>query len=264
MEFDEWGFPRPVTFETESQRRPIRPQVTAGRLFLILLAILMAGAAGLAVHLAEQEGGIDNLLGRLIPRRVQANRAQMLYHRILRNMQAGQFEKALVDAEKLAVMFPPVGHRLRGDILGHLHRYQESIEAYTIVIKLDPAQAMAYNNRAYNRALARIDIDLAMEDVEHALAIEGNNSAYIDTRGYLYYLQGNMKLALADFNSILDRQPNGMDAPAETYGEIYFHRGLVYRKLNEQKLAEQDFEAARQHGYVIKDYPQPIEAEIKA
>ncbi len=42
------------------------------------------------------------------------------------------------------------------------------------------------------------------------------------------------------------------------WGEIYFHRALVYRKLNMPEKAAADFESAKKHGYEKTQIPEPI------
>lgn len=175
-------------------------------------------------------------------------------------LEKGEYDKAIKDAEKIGEMQPSTGHVLRGDVFAKQKNYDESIKAYTAAIEADPKNATAYNNRAYHKALARRDLDSAAEDIELAIELAGDEPAYIDTRGYIAYLQGKHKAALADFDEALEGAEGTMSP--EFYAEIYFHRGLVYRKLGEDKLAQEDFAKAKQYGFEWTEFPEPMVKEL--
>jgi tetratricopeptide (TPR) repeat protein len=66
-----------------------------------------------------------------------------------------------------------------------------------------PERATALNGLAYARALADMEIDEALEDVNQALELEPGNAAILDTRGFLLYLKGgagSLTVALTDLN----------------------------------------------------------------
>lgn len=175
-------------------------------------------------------------------------------------LEKGEYDKALKDAEKIGETKPSTGHVLRGDVYAKQKNYDESIKAYTAAIEADPKNATAYNNRAYHKALARRDLDSAQEDVSLAIELAGEEPAYIDTRGFVAYLQGQFKAALGDFDEALEGAEDSISQ--EFYAEIYFHRGLVYRKLGEDKLAEEDFAKAKQLGFEWTEIPEPLAKEL--
>lgn len=169
------------------------------------------------------------------------------------------YDKALADVDRLIEIAPSDGQVLRGDVLAKQGKSVEAIEAYSEAIKADRKNATAYNNRAYHRALARKDLKDAVVDIEKALTLREEEPAFIDTRGYLFYLQGNFKGALADFNDAIEfAEQRGMGD--EFAAEIYYHRGLVHRKLGENELAEQDFDTAKKLGFEWKELPEPLPA----
>ncbi len=177
----------------------------------------------------------------------------------------------------------------RSTALQRLNRHQEAIDDLTQAIKLSPSRdAMPRNNRAYARALAGVDLHEALGDVQQAIAMVEENlaheslmphkssmavvavaksqkAAYLDTRGYIYFLQQRYDDALADlelaiqltdeFRRFLLRQ-----APAEYHpfyqrqfdhelSVMYHHRGQVYDKLGKLEESRADLDLAAKLGY---------------
>jgi tetratricopeptide (TPR) repeat protein len=155
-----------------------------------------------------------------------------------------------------------------------LGRHREAIDDFSLQIKeTPPSRADPWNNRAYARALANIDLEEALADVEKALAIEPDNAAYLDTRGYLHHLLGNNEAALADLDRAVEeiakerrmRFEAGEQAKQEgvspelveqmerefeqNQSVIYHHRGLVHQALGNAEKAEADNKLAEDLGY---------------
>lgn len=185
--------------------------------------------------------------------------AQAYSQRYQAYLASEQFEEALKDAEKLTELAPAQGYILQGDAQARMGKSAEAIESYGKALGHDPLNATALNNRAYHRALFKTDLDEAVRDINEAIEIAGENAAFVDTRGYIAYLRGDFKQALADFNKALG---GAEEEPDPGFGEIYFHRALVYRKLSEPKLAEQDFEKAKKLGFKWDEEPEPVAGNL--
>ena len=110
-------------------------------------------------------------------------------------------------------------------------------------------------------ALTKKNLHEASKDIAEAIEIAGEEPAYVDTRGYIAYLQGQFKDALADFNLALDGAEK-VKANDEFSAEIFFHRALVYRKIGEAELAKEDFEKAKKLGFKWTEEPEPVGGEI--
>ena len=171
------------------------------------------------------------------------------------------YEKALADANKIVDIQPAQGYILKGDALAKLGKSDDAIKAYGDALGHDPTNATALNNRAYHLALAKKNLQDASKDIAEAIEIAGEEPAYVDTRGYISYLQGQFKDALSDFNLALDSAEK-ISASEEFSAEIFFHRGLVYRKLGEADLAKEDFEKAKKLGFKWTEEPEPVGGEI--
>jgi tetratricopeptide (TPR) repeat protein len=63
-------------------------------------------------------------------------------------------------------------------------------------INLDPENSDAYNYIAYMWAEKGINLDMALDYVNHALEIEPDNAAYLDTLGWIYFKKGQYDQAL--------------------------------------------------------------------
>jgi tetratricopeptide (TPR) repeat protein len=251
----ESGFPPRVEFD--DQRPPIGPRVTLGRLVVLGLVLVLVGlvAAALTVAPDGPEGFAKQW------RRWFGAPQQNIERRFVRHLQRKQYDEALKDLDELEKLVGQSDEILlvRSDILARQRKYREAIGVCDEIIRRPTSRAMlatALNNRSYFRALIQQDLDAALEDIDRAIELGGEKAEFLDTRGYLRYLHGQHKTALGDFNKILNRTERF--GTVDGLGEIYFHRGLVYQQLGENKMAQEDFQASRKHGYEIENYPQPI------
>lgn len=281
MEYDAFGMPKPARFDERENSSPRR--ITGGRCLLLLVGLGLAGLIGFGIQNSED----------FLP---QPEDELAIRNRIGRHLRDGRLDKALREGERLAIKNPRDGHMILGQLqglrgqhqgaishfdkvldvdpddyearllransLGMTKRYREAIRDYDIVLARDGGQATALNNRAYFRALERIDLDDAMTDVEKAIEIEPNNGAFLDTRGYLHYLSSRHEQALIDFDAALERykmeQVSRQNGRGEELGEVYFHRGLAYKALGKTRLADDDFNRARRLGFAINEFPEPV------
>lgn len=250
MDFDNHGFPKPADFEDSKPRK--RAQVSFERLALVAVILLIAGLIGGTVNYGPDF--LKNLPAQLIP----VGSRDEIIRKINVFLSRGDIDRALAQCDRLIEIDPKEGHTAKADIFIRLERYQDSIEEFSHILAIDPNDASSYNNRAYHRALARIDLAEAEKDVQKALEIGGNEPSYIDTRGYLHYLNGRYDLALDDFNRIIDHANELQGMRRREFGEILFHRGLVHRKLGKPRLADNDFAFARRLGFDFDHYPEPL------
>lgn len=114
------------------------------------------------------------------------------------------------------------------------------------------AAAESLNTLAYARAIGKRDLDKALEDVNLALEILGENPAMLDTRAVVYHGLGKHRLALADMRRALagmqseyaqamSASARGLPDPreleilrkaqAKNLAVGYYHYSLVLQKL---------------------------------
>lgn len=207
-------------------------------------------------------------------------------------LEAKDLEGSLADANRAVELDPADRLSLtqRSLVYQHLQRHREAIDDWHAIVDLsertrgnsrrspgDRELADPYNGRAYARALAGLEVEAGLKDVERAIKSYGSHPAYLDTRGYLYYRQGRFEAARAD----LDSAVNGIEALFSSWPEyvereksnaadlrelqlgykslrynvavIRYHRALVLRKLDLPKLAEEDLKRVRQMGFEPTD-----------
>jgi tetratricopeptide (TPR) repeat protein len=121
----------------------------------------------------------------------------------------------------------------RGYLYLRMGRHREALDDLNLAVKFGSARdADMFNARAYGRALAGVELEEALEDVEKAIEFDNAdrrlvlraptsnakteqpkekkptssaNANYLDTRGYILYLLGKYDLALDDLNGAIHR-----------------------------------------------------------
>lgn len=310
---DEHGFPIPPTFDGPAA--PRRSSQFLGRTWQLGLVLAFIG---LLIGWLYQSDVADGLKGYL---------AELLVGRAKQKVTLGDFPGALADLERAASWSPedPAIYELRAalkletnDVVGslkdydqlvrlspryaqaylarsvvyqRLDRHREAIDDLTKAISLSPSRdATPRNNRAYARALAGIELDAALADVEQALNIvdnevndpelslhdpqkvrlfvalrNGQKAAYLDTRGYIYFLQKKYDLALEDLDKAIEFSlawraiylPLVQDAQRARAQQrldrelsvMYHHRGQVLEKLGRADEAKSDLDRGDRMGY---------------
>lgn len=96
-------------------------------------------------------------------------------------------------------------------------------------IELDPQHAEALNYIAYLWAERGVELDRALEFATRALAIQPESGAFLDTLGWIYYMQGNYTQALAEVNraaELIPEDPTVME-----------HLGDIFEKIGNEEMA---------------------------
>lgn len=248
---DEHGFPIPPTFEAPRPSGPHAPRFRRlWRLGLIaafaatLLAVafrstLLDSAKGLIaeklVQRAQEKVAYDDLPGALadLDRAVSWTPERPIAYQLRAEVRLAMHDVSgsLEDFNtliRLAPRFAPayVG---RGGALMRLGRLREAIDDQTRAIGLGPERwTMPLNNRAYFRALAGIELNEALIDIEEALRLlderindfrlqiadasklrdfnvraGGERATFLDTRGYVLLGQGKLSDANRDFDEAI-------------------------------------------------------------
>ena len=161
--------------------------------------------------------------------------------------------------------------------LQHLGRHPEAIADWEKLVKLREAasagrRAEALNGLAYARAVAKTDLDQALQGVEQALELMGDNAAMLDTRGYIQVLRGELEAAKADLEiAVPDVEQQLQKATAKTdyidrrkfqgqlrklkqsVAVICYHRALLYDQLGQAEPAAADRRRVRELGFEPTD-----------
>jgi tetratricopeptide (TPR) repeat protein len=146
-----------------------------------------------------------------------------------------------------------------------LQRGQDAVDDATMALTYDRSPEF-FNGRAYVKALAEIDLEGGLADVDKAIAQQGKEDPnFLDTRGYLLHLLGKNDDALKDLDNAIqllaDKQfaERGMKMPRNfelteremrhALAVMYHHRGEIYGKLNQPEKAAEDIKRGQDFGY---------------
>ncbi len=107
--------------------------------------------------------------------------------------------------------------------------WNECDSIYQQALKIDSSNALINNNYAYSLSERGIDLEKALRMAKKAISKEPENSAYLDTIGWVYYKMGEYKLAekYADIAVKIDG----------TKSDLWEHLGDIEYKLGEKEKA---------------------------
>ncbi|MFZ0389516.1 MAG: tetratricopeptide repeat protein [Calditrichia bacterium] len=152
--------------------------------------------------------------------------------------QAGQNQKALEPLE--------MAHQLNSEDLNtivslaavydQLQMWGKSDSLYEAALRKFPENALLLNNYSYSLSDRGIEMDKARLMSEKALEIEPDNSAYLDTMGWILYQNGNYEEARRYIQEALQGRENS--------AEVLEHMGDVYLKLNQPESARNYWQKA--------------------
>jgi tetratricopeptide (TPR) repeat protein len=104
--------------------------------------------------------------------------------------------------------------------------YDKAADLFKKSIAIDPANAAdAYNYLGYMWVEHNMHLEEAEQMIKHALELDPNNGAYLDSMGWLYFRE-------AKYNDALDyllRATKNISRPDAT---VFIHIGDTYSKLN--------------------------------
>jgi len=297
VKLDKLGFPVPYTYDQHRPTEPAAESHVAKRIARIVLVLMAVGAGAAAISRAE--------LGEPIRQSI----AEWLVQGAMRNLMVDDVDAALRDLDRAVAWCDasPEIYMMRGQVRLEKNDIEGSLEDFTRLVELAPREAEAYlmratalqrlqqhegaigdvnkaievngeasamllNSRAYFRALAGTELDEALEDVEQAIDREGDNAAYLDTRGYILFLKGDHEKALKDMDRALNlaerkrlsiaamvmgRQDPAMQrmynrqkrASDHEVAVMYHHRGEIQKALGNDGEAASDLRRGDRLGY---------------
>jgi eukaryotic-like serine/threonine-protein kinase len=134
------------------------------------------------------------------------------------------------DPKKLAKAWSLQGLRYESAAL-----HEKAVACYTKAIKLNPQDAMLFNNRGASKHSLG-DLDGAMSDYDQALKMNPRDSTFYCNRGYLKRDKGDRSGSLSDLNKAIECDPKNAQA--------YTNRGNIKRETGDQAGAIRDYQKA--------------------
>lgn len=222
---------------------------------------------------------------------------ELIEERASAHLQLDELEASLQDFDRLIALGAVDDEMTEADmrhlagrtqVLQRLDRYQDAVEDWSKLVELrqerfrlrDDSESrrdysMALNNRAYTKALGRIDIKGALTDIQLSIEVgmRQHDPMLIDTLGYLLLLDGQnekathelenavaisrvqddtqRRLVEARMRQVKDKRPYEeiLKVMDEQFSVILHHRGEAYEASGEKEKAEVDIAEAKRLGY---------------
>ena len=217
----------------------------------------------------DLEGASENL-GRAL--HWHGDDVDLLCMRAMLRLESRDAAGALIDANQAVAIAPTAIAPLRTRALVQvvLKNPEAALADAKMVVELaargDPE---ALNHRSYIRALVGRDLPAAIDDINAAIASDGEASAeLLDTRGFLLHLSGKHREAIDQLNLAIDSMQQfrrqlsllaGRIDPSELarrnrslehgLAVMFQHRGLACQAIGLEAQAQQDFEQATRKGF---------------
>lgn len=113
------------------------------------------------------------------------------------------------------------------------NQFNEAIASLKKALDINPQSARAYNFLGYLYADKNIELERSFQLITHALEIEPENGAFIDSLGWVYYRKGDYHTAL---EKLLEAEQ--LLNESKQYDPIvYDHIGDTYEKLGNSNMA---------------------------
>lgn len=177
-------------------------------------------------------------------------RAREFFDRAIKEIEQGNYGKAVVDFTKTIEIEPEWTKAYSNRCLAHIYlqNYQKAELDCTRVIATKPNNTQAYLNRGL--AYYRLGhLAAALFDYNRAIELEPDSVEARYNRGLVYAAQNNYNDAIADYDRALSQISSADSAQLAT---IYNDRGLAYWQLQNLDLAIADF-----HQVISLDSKQP-------
>lgn len=125
-----------------------------------------------------------------------------------------------------------------GDVYQRMAKYDECFAAYETALKYNEKNILVLNNYAYNLSLLKRDLGKAEQMSGKTIAADPNNSTYLDTYAWVYFVQENYVLAKFYIEKALKNGGDKSDVIVEHYGDILVKGGNVEKGVEQWLLSQ--------------------------
>jgi tetratricopeptide (TPR) repeat protein len=155
--------------------------------------------------------------------------------------QSGRLDEALADYNRVLSMdvslpIASLACQNRGNIYGIKGDYDRALRDYEQAIRLNPANAGAYVNRALT-LVERGDYEAALKDYDEAIRFDPTKYKAFYGRSFTHAQLGDFDAAQRDINETLRLNPK--------FAMAYVYRGGLAARQEKWKKARADYETAR-------------------
>ena len=126
-----------------------------------------------------------------------------------------------------------------GDIYYQMKNMPETYKAYDEALKYNDKNIVVLNNYAYFLSLDKQELKKAERMSAQVVKLEPNNSTYLDTYAWIFFVQGNYTLARIYIESALNNDKTNSPELLDHYGDILFLLGNKEKALEQWKKAKE-------------------------
>jgi tetratricopeptide (TPR) repeat protein len=127
-----------------------------------------------------------------------------------------------------------------GDIYHQMGGQPDKVyEAYEEALKYNDKNIVVLNNYAYFLSLDKKELKKAERMSAQTIKIEPENATYLDTYAWVFFVQGDYKLAKLYIERALERDTTHSSELVEHYGDILYMSGNPEEALEQWKRAKE-------------------------
>jgi len=127
---------------------------------------------------------------------------------------------------------------IMGDAAHYAKQYETCDSAYTQALELEPANVNALNNYAYFLSLRKIKLNEAEEMSKKCVQEEPNNASYLDTYGWILFVQKKYADALTYIQRAHHADPENAEVN-EHLGDVLYFNNEIDRAILHWNKAKQ-------------------------
>jgi tetratricopeptide (TPR) repeat protein len=124
-----------------------------------------------------------------------------------------------------------------GDVYQRLDKIQLAYEAYDNALKNNENNVVVLNNYAYYLSVEKRDLSKAEQMSGKCIVVEPNNSTYLDTYAWIYFVQKKYTLAKFYIEKALKNGGEKNEVVVEHYGDILVMSGDISKGLEQWSLS---------------------------
>ena len=147
-------------------------------------------------------------------------------------------EQAFTDAIALSPN-NVLAFQARSHVLSSLDEHRRAISDADAAAALDPANAQYHNLRCWNRAVAGVELEIARQACDRAIALSNNpeqRSSFLDSRGLIGLKEGRYQEAYSDYDAAVAEDNENAHA--------LFGRSVAEARLGDSQAAHSDLARA--------------------
>ena len=130
-------------------------------------------------------------------------------------------------------------HGQIGDIYHQMKQKEDAFAAYDEALRNNERNIMVLNNYSYFLSLSKRELDKAERMSAQTIKMEPNNSTYLDTYAWIFFMKGDYSLAKFYIQSAINKDTTNNPVLIDHYGDILYMTGDKEGALEQWKRAKE-------------------------